>query len=438
MAALHDPLELKRRMPAWLVALLAPVGLGVLIPALWIFSSFNATPVHPAPESVPAVANLAPPPNWAAAVQRARQVVRAAVAAQNLPGVSVAAGLGGEIVWAEGFGFADLRTATPVTPAHRFRIGTVSTLLASAAAGLLLEQGRLNLDDDIEKYVPAWAREQQPVTLRQLMGHTRGVTPDDGDEAPLHRRHCERAAQAVEHFKNWLYSDDPNSIYDWIMVSAAIEAAAGQPFFAFMQERVLAPLEMRDTAADPGPMAAEVEGEDFPGFILIRELIYDPEAVRGAGGSARPLEGGEVTAYSTRFRSDPKYGLHVARLADYSCYAGSAGFLSTPSDLVRFAMALQGGKLLEPATIQLLQTSQRLDSGEETGYGLGWDLEALTLAGQPAVAAGHNGDLPGGRVASLWTFPGYGLAVAVTSNVEHADTFSVAVKIAEAFAEQMK
>jgi serine beta-lactamase-like protein LACTB len=418
--------------------LLAPVGLVVLIPALWVLSSFNATPLHPAPVSVPAVTNLAAPPKWAAAVERARQVVRAAVAAQNLPGVSVAAGIGGEIVWAEGFGFADLRTSTPVTAAHRFRIGTVSTLLASAAAGLLLEQGRLNLDDDIQKYVPAWAREQQPVTLRELMGHTRGVTPDDGDEAPLHRRHCERPAQAVEHFKNWLYGDDRNSIYDWILVSAAIEAAAGQPFFAFMQERIFDPLQMRDTAADPGPTAAEVEGEDFPGFILIRELIYDPGAARGPANSSQQLEGGEVTAYSTRFRSDPKYGVHVARLADYSCYAGSAGFLSTPSDLVRFAMAINSGKLLQPATVQLLETSQQLDSGEETGYGLGWDLEALTLAGTPAVAAGHNGDLPGGRVASLWTFPGHGLAVAVASNVEHADTFSLAMKIAEAFAEQMK
>ena len=71
------------------------------------------------------------------------------------------------------------------------------------------------------------------------------------------------------------------------------------------------------------------------------------------------------------------------RDVDYSCYAGSSVFLSTPSDLVRFGMAIDSGKLLQPATVQVLQTSQRLVSGQETGYGLGWDLETVPLAGEP-------------------------------------------------------
>ena len=79
------------------------------------------------------------------------------------------------------------------------------------------------------------------------------------------------------------------------------------------------------------------------------------------------------------------------REIDYSCYAGASVFLSTPSDLVRFGMAINSGKLLQPATVQLLQTSQRLASGEETGYGLGWDLETVTLAGQQTRTVGHDG-----------------------------------------------
>jgi CubicO group peptidase (beta-lactamase class C family) len=80
--------------------------------------------------------------------------------------------------------------------------------------------------------------------------------------------------------------------------------------------------------------------------------------------------------------------------------------------------------------------SQRLASGEETGYGLGWDLETVMLAGQPTRAIGHDGDLIGGQLASLWTFPDRGLVVAVTSNISYADTFAMTVKIAEAFARQ--
>ncbi len=144
-----------------------------------------------------------------------------------------------------------------------------------------------------------------------------------------------------------------------------------------------------------------------------------------------------MTPYFPRFAADPRYGLHLMRDLDYSCYAGASVFLSTPSDLVRFGMAMSGGKLLQPATLQALQASQRLSSGEETGYGLGWDLETVTLAGEQTRVAGHDGESLGGMVASLITFPG-GLVVAVTSNISYADTFSLAVSIAQSFAEERK
>ena len=131
-----------------------------------------------------------------------------------------------------------------------------------------------------------------------------------------------------------------------------------------------------------------------------------------------------------------RYGLHPMRDVDYSCYAGSSAFLSTPSDLVRFGMAITSGTLLQPATVQLLQTPQRLASGQETGYGLGWDLEAVTLAGKATRTAGHDGDVLGGRMASLVTFPEHGLIVAVTSNISYADTNTVALRIAEVFAQR--
>ncbi len=79
-------------------------------------------------------------------------------------------------MWAEGFGWADLEKQ--VRPSRRnTRSGSerVSKALTSAAVGLLLEKGRLNLDDEIQTYVPAFPKKQWPVTLRQLMGHVAGV-----------------------------------------------------------------------------------------------------------------------------------------------------------------------------------------------------------------------------------------------------------------------
>jgi CubicO group peptidase (beta-lactamase class C family) len=112
--------------------------------------------------------------------------------------------------------------------------------------------------------------------------------------------------------------------------------------------------------------------------------------------------------------------------------------LSTPSDLVLFGLAINGGKLLQPATVQSLQTPQRLASGQETGYGLGWDLETVTLAGEETRLVGHDGELRGGMVASFMTFPKHGIVVAVTSNISFAKTFPLAVSIAQAFAEPGK
>jgi serine beta-lactamase-like protein LACTB, mitochondrial len=312
-------------------------------------------------------------------------------------------------VWAEGFGWADLEKKVKVAPETRFRIGTASTALTSAAVGLLLEKGQLNLDDEIQPYVPTYPQKQWPVTLRQLMGHVAGVRNDGGDEGPLLSAHCERPVEGVQAFAKSSLLFEPGtryrySSYGWILMSAVVEAAADEPLLTFMRKRIFEPLDMDDTMAD----------------------------------SATEAIANRATSYFPRFGGDPRYGPDPMREIDYSCYAGSSVFLSTPSDLVRFAMAINSGKLLQPSTVQLFQTSQRLASGEETGYGLGWDLESVTLAGEHTRAVGHDGDSLGGMVASFLTFPAHGLVVSVMSNTSYADTFAVAVKIAQAFAEQGK
>jgi serine beta-lactamase-like protein LACTB, mitochondrial len=271
------------------------------------------------------------------------------------------------------------------------------------------------------------------------MGHLAGVRNDGGDEGPLFSEHCEGPVEALPHFAKRPLLFEPgtryhSSRYGWILVSAAVEAAAGRPFLAFTREQVFDPLGMRDTIPDLTPVEAD---DDFPLFNFMRERVFDPRTKRATvPDSTKGTMQDRVTAYFPRFAADPAYGLHLMRPLDLSCYAGAGVFLSTPSDLVRFGLAITGGKLLQPATVQLLHASQRLASGEETGYGLGWDIETVTLAGEQTRAAGHDGDLLGGMVASLITFPEHGIVVSVMSNISYADTSSLAVRIAQAFAEQ--
>jgi len=105
---------------------------------------------------------------------------------------------------------------------------------------------------------------------------------------------------------------------------------------------------------------------------------------------------------------------------------------------VRFGLAVNGGKFLQPGTVRLLQTTQRVASGQETGYGLGWDLESVTLAGQQMTTAGDEGALRGGNVASFISFPGRGLVVSVISNTSFAETKALALKIADRFLTQAR
>jgi serine beta-lactamase-like protein LACTB len=381
------------------------------IPGLLLYIRATAPKLHPSPLNILSLTNAPPLAKWTAAVEKGREIVRTSLSERNLPGTSVAVGVAGDIVWAEGFGFANFENSLPVTPDDRFPIGTAATALTSAAIGLLLEEGRIKFDDQIQAYVPGFPGKHWPVTIRQLMGHVGGVKTEDWDEGVLIYQHCERPSDALN-----LFAKDPllfqpgteyrYSTFGWILLSAAVETAAGKPFQAFLQDRVFFPLGMHDT-------------------------------VKESGLDAVP---GEVTFYVPRLLANPRYGLNPLPLRkfDYSCHAGSSGFLSTPSDLVRFGMAMNGGKLLRPDTVQTLQTSQRTASGMETGYGLGWELKTVTIAGHQVRTAGHNGDFWGGPVSSLLMLPDYGIVVAVTSNITDADTFSVAVRIAEAFAEQGK
>ncbi len=409
---------------------------------LWAYKSVTAPILHPDPQHVRSVTHSDPSRKWTDAVERGRHIMRAGLIQQNLPGLSVAVGVDGDIVWAEGFGWANLENQVPVTPDTGFRVADASKALTSAAVGLLLEKNRLHLDDQIQVHVPEFPKKPWPVTLRQLMAQVGGVTTDHGGEAQLSADvisdegrlvgRCERTVDGLQldDFAQRELLFEPGtkyhpSSYGWILVSAAVEAAANEPFFAFMRTQVFDPLDMRDTTVD-----------------VSIEAIPD-----------------RATFYWPRFglAADTRYGPKPARVGDHSCYAGAAAFLSTPSDLVRFGMGInsdlrqgfhlrqgyggqvgaQGGKLLKPGTVQLLQTPQRLASGEETGYGLGWEIETHPLAGQPTRMAGHGSkeEFIGGTTY-LMTFPERGLVVAVMTNISYADTKSIALNIAQAFAEQ--
>ena len=258
------------------------------------------------------------------------------------PGMSVAVAVDGKLVWAEGFGLADLEQCVPATPKTKFRIGSTSKPLTSAAAALLYEQGLLDLDAPIQRYVPSFPDKGHMITTRQLLGHLAGIrhyNAADGDNENHGTYHS--VTESLKRFKDdplvappgtkWRYST-----YGYVLASAAIEGASGQDFLSFMHDKLFLPLGMQDTLA----------GENDR-IISNRARWY------------------YVTSDGS-YRNSP--------YADLSYKWAGGGFLSTVEDLVRFGSALLKPGFLKESTLELIFSRQKTSSGEKTKYGLGWEI----------------------------------------------------------------
>ena len=170
------------------------------------------------------------------------------------------------------------------------------------------------------------------------------------------------------------------STFGWVLVSAAVEAAADEPFFTFMRTQIFKPLGMTETTFDSAT-------EPIPD----RATFY--HRVHGDNSGREP-----------------------ASPVDYSCFAGAGAFLSTPSDLVRFGMAIERAAAAAADTVRMLQAPQVLASGKETEYGLGWMVETVPLAGEPTRLVSHASRTLVGGSTSFLIFPARGIVVAVTTN----------------------
>jgi CubicO group peptidase (beta-lactamase class C family) len=379
-------------------------ALAIIVAGLAVVSFFlTISPGYSDPSAVPSRAAAAPAARHASAVAEARRLARALVVEENLPALSVAVAVDGDLAWVEAFGLADVEQRTPVTPETTFRVGSVARPLTAAALGLLYERGRLDLDRPVQQYVPGYPKKPWPVTVRQLMGDVAGVHHlVDGSERMPGRR-CDDLDDALRIFRDDPLAFRPGtqyrySTYGWVLLSAVIEGISGEPFAAFMAREVFGPSGMRSTIPD-GDTAA-----------------------------------GRASFYFPRMAQNTALGIERAPLADYSCYAGAGTFVSTPTDLARFGSAMLKPGLLKAETIAMLQAAQRLESGASTGFALGWKVDTLPLAGAPARMVGHRASAMGGTT-SFMTFPDRGLVVAVVSNVSYAEGVApLTLKIADAFA----
>jgi CubicO group peptidase (beta-lactamase class C family) len=297
---------------------------------------------------------------------------------RKIPGMSVAV-YDGTTVWAKGYGLADLENSLPVTPETMFRVASISKTITAVTALRLYDQGKLDLDSPIQKYVPSYPSKQWPVTARLLLGNLGGV-----------RHYTPFEINSTKHFVDqvsplMIFRDDPlefepgtrylYSTYGFNLVGAAIQGASNESYLKVVKREVFDPAGMGSTRADD-PLA--IVPHRARGYFLSRDGV-----------------------------------LQNSLFCDLTSRVPGGGFCSTSRDLALFAKALLEDKLLKPETRSMMWTSQSTKSGRITAYGLGWSV--TRFRGQREVF--HPGAQS--QVSTmLYLRPERKVAVAVLSNLE--------------------
>jgi serine beta-lactamase-like protein LACTB, mitochondrial len=338
---------------------------------------------------------------FAGPIAQAQARIAAYMEERGVPGFSIAVGVDGNIVWSEGLGLADVERGVPVTPVTRFRSGSVAKPITMAAAARLADQGRLDLDAPVQKYVPTFPVKDEPITLRMLAGHLAGIRhyPPNGDEF-FNTRPYTDVIDTLDFFKNDPLLFAPGTKYSYSsfgtnLLGAAVQSAAGKPFLEVLQEQVFDRLGMISTSGD------------YPDRIIPHRVNY----YERTGGKP---------SYHTRKSSwgnGEKGVLLNAPYTDNSNKYPSGGLITTPSDLVRFGMGHLKPGYLKEQTLKQLFTSQRTRSGTPTGYGMNWQIRR-DAAGVETYA--HSGSSVGGT-SYLLMYPHAKLVLALQVNLTDAE-----------------
>jgi CubicO group peptidase (beta-lactamase class C family) len=311
------------------------------------------------------------------------------MAERQIPGLSVCIAVSGKTVWSEGFGYADRERQTRACPSTQFRIASVSKTLTAAAMARLYEQGRLDLDAPVQKYVPAFPDKGQTITARQLASHRSGIRGYRDDFEAVSLKNCSSVTASLEHFKNDQLAFAPDSDflysgYGYALLGAVIEGASGEDYLTCMRRQVFDPLQMNHTVEDRIEAPAPNQGQ-----------FYD-----------------NVTPYSTggQTRLSPR--------GDLSCKLPSGGFISTAEDLARFGSAhipSLGGGFLKSGTLEMLFDPRTRQAGF-LGHGMGW-----MTARDPRLRLAHfHFGAGSGATSALAIFPNQRLSIAILANLGHA------------------
>lgn len=327
--------------------------------------------------------------------------------ASGSPGMVVGVSSDDEVSVVRAYGSADLESERPVRPDTVFQIASLTKQFTAAAVLLMVEDGRLSLDDRLSRFVPELPQAGE-VTIRQLLVQTSGLPDYAEDPAgePL-KSVAKTPAEMVAwiaslkprfHFppgSSWRYSNS-----NYALLGLVVERASGAPLAETFRTRLFAPAGMTQTAFD------------------------DPAQV--IPGRARGYR-----------KTDAPGGFANAAWISPTIPGPAGGLRSTVPDLLRWQAALHGGKILKPESLKLMTSPGRLSNGRSTMAGMpapmqaGWksDYGMGLMIGSPngRPAIWHSGDVDG---FSSWMayYPAEKTSIVILQNSQSANRMEAAIE----------
>ena len=303
----------------------------------------------------------------------------------HVPGLSVAVVENSQLQWAEGFGFADLENNVPATEFTLYRLASISKSLSAIGAMELVEKGKLDLDQPVQKYCPAFPQKSGVITTRLAMGHLAGIrhykSNSQQDPEIGNTKHFDDPIQAgLDFFKNDPLVSEPGqqfhySTQGYTLVGCVMQGASGAKYPDYMRQNVFLPAGMEHTVVDDR-------------FAII--------------------------PYRTRFYQKTESGtVENADFLDSSYKIPGGGWLSSAEDMARFEVAILNDKLLKPETRSLMWTPLKPSDVKPNGYALGWG----TLTEDGIRYVGHDGGQQG-TSTNFFIAPEKRVGVVVLANME--------------------
>ena len=305
--------------------------------------------------------------------------------AQKIPGVSVAVCRNGKVVKSGGYGLANVELDVPVTAETIFQTGSVGKQFTSMAVMMLLEEGKIGLDDKLTKFIPESPEAWKEVTIRQLLTHTSGIADYGGEEETMGKgvinfRKDYTEEELVQAFakmpmdfapgEKWSYSNT-----GYVLLGIVIHRVTGEFYGDFLQQRIFQPLGMKETRIIS---EADIVPHRSSGYRLVKGMWKNQEWV-------------SPTLNTT---------------ADGALYTNVL-------DLAKWDVALYTTKLLKPSSFETMWTPVKLNNGNTYPYGFGWSLEPKN--GHRAVS--HDGAWQGFTM-SISRFLNDRLTVIVMTNLD--------------------